>query len=268
MIRYIKTKTVCYRNLKEMIHEVRFQIANSKIMDFSKDILEAKIMEMFLKYDDNNDDLILIGTASDCLRECKYLSLTLFQINILLGLTDPNMQGILPFKKFVPLCVDHIQSMFFYKPIFQKSMILASEKEHIDLTHAASAEFDPIELFRTFQRYDRNQNGTLDFGEYFTCLSESGLGLRKNEIISMTLQADVNGDQEIDFSEFVKHFTNCLDMMSFVENLNSRFECVCHSRMESSLDVSKAFDKVNNPVSNNSTPFKPVRDAGSKELLI
>jgi len=31
---------------------------------------------------------------------------------------------------------------------------------------------DKIELFRTFKKYDRNMNGTLDFSEYTQCLTE------------------------------------------------------------------------------------------------
>ena len=78
MIRYIKTDTIKYTDLKEMIHEVRYQIANSKIMDTSIDVLEHKIMEMFLEVDKDREGTILIGPAGDCLRSCKYLSLTLF----------------------------------------------------------------------------------------------------------------------------------------------------------------------------------------------
>lgn len=68
-----------------------------------------------------------------------------------------------------------------------------------DVKHDASEDFDPIELFRTFKKYDRNQNGTLDFYEYTKCLEECGMGFTKNEIITMTLSADLNGDGEIDF---------------------------------------------------------------------
>lgn len=43
------------------------------------------------------------------------------------------------------------------------------------LQHEKTVNFDPIEMFRTFQKYDRNQNGFLDFGEYMQVLEESGL---------------------------------------------------------------------------------------------
>lgn len=84
-----------------------------------------------------------------------------------------------------------------------------------DCIHESAAAFDPIEIQRTFLKYDRNGNGTLDFAEYTLCLQESGLKFSRSEIISMTLNADINGDGEIDFQEFVKHFTDVLNMMSF-----------------------------------------------------
>ena len=71
-----------------------------------------------------------------------------------------------------------------------------------DTKHDAGRDFDPIELFRTFKKYDRNQNGTLDFGEYSTCMVECDMELQRHEIITMTLCADINGDGEIDFDEF------------------------------------------------------------------
>ena len=73
-------------------------------------------------------------------------------------------------------------------------------------------------------KYDRNGNGTLDFSEYTLCLQESGLNFTRSEIISMTLNADINGDGEIDFQEFVKHFTDMLNMMSFDRQLQYLYD--------------------------------------------
>jgi len=35
------------------------------------------------------------------------------------------------------------------------------------------------------------------------------------------MNADINGDGEIDFEEFVQHFTDVLDMLSFDEKLQT-----------------------------------------------
>jgi Ca2+-binding EF-hand superfamily protein len=73
-----------------------------------------------------------------------------------------------------------------------------------------------MELFRTFKKFDRNMNGTLDFTEYTQCIAETpGLKLSKQEIITCAMVADTNGDGVIDFEEFMKHFSDILDMIQF-----------------------------------------------------
>ena len=34
------------------------------------------------------------------------------------------------------------------------------------IRHRVCEDFDHLEIFRTFKKYDRNRNGTLDFMEY------------------------------------------------------------------------------------------------------
>lgn len=80
-----------------------------------------------------------------------------------------------------------------------------------------------MELFRTFKKYDRNMNGTLEFPEYILCLSECpGLDLTKQEIVSTALSADLDGSGNIDFEEFMKHFTDILDMIHFNRQLENQ----------------------------------------------
>ena len=45
--------------------------------------------------------------------------------------------------------------------------------DEIDTHHPDCKNFDQIELFRTFKKYDRNRNGVLEFSEYTQCLSET-----------------------------------------------------------------------------------------------
>ena len=59
------------------------------------------------------------------------------------------------------------------------------------------------------------------------------LTLTKHEIVTMTLNADLNGDGEIDFQEFVKHFTDVLDMMSFDEKLQIEFNKINQNKKKS-----------------------------------
>ena len=85
--------------------------------------------------------------------------------------------------------------------------------------HNVSKNLDEMELFRVFKKYDRSMNGILDFNEYSTCLTESGLGLTKPEVVSSTICADIEQNGQIDFEEFMKHFKDILNMHSFNQQL-------------------------------------------------
>ena len=90
--------------------------------------------------------------------------------------------------------------------------------------HPAAQNLDHIELFRTFKKYDRNMNGTLDFSEYTQCLTECpDIELTKREIITIAMAADLNGDGEVDFEEFMKHFPTILNMIQFNNNMNDKY---------------------------------------------
>jgi hypothetical protein len=40
------------------------------------------------------------------------------------------------------------------------------KKSDAPIKHPQAESLDEMELFRTFKKYDRNMNGTLDFNEY------------------------------------------------------------------------------------------------------
>ena len=97
---------------------------------------------------------------------------------------------------------------------------ISKEKIH----HPVTKDLDVIELFRTFKKYDRNMNGTLEFAEYTQCLSECpNLNLSKSEIVTLAMAADLNGDGRIDFEEFMKHYTDFLDMIEFNRDLSDQY---------------------------------------------
>ena len=72
-----------------------------------------------------------------------------------------------------------------------------------------------LELFELFKKYDRNQNGYLEIHEYIQCLKDSSINLTESEIVTLAIGSDINGDERIDYEEFMKHFQDCLKMLRF-----------------------------------------------------
>ena len=113
------------------------------------------------------------------------------------------------------------------------------------VVHPVNEALDAMELFKTFKKYDRNMNGTLDFSEYTKCLSESpNIDLTKQEIITVAMSADINGDGVIDFEEFMKHFSDILNMIQFQKEMKETFEKV--TAMETERNKLGEMDRLHN----------------------
>jgi Ca2+-binding EF-hand superfamily protein len=89
-----------------------------------------------------------------------------------------------------------------------------------DLDHISISN---LELFELFKKYDRNQNGFLEIHEYIQCLKDAKINLSDSEIITLGMSSDVNGDERIDYEEFMKHFQDCLRMVRFQGTLQRTY---------------------------------------------
>lgn len=222
---------------------MRFEIATAKIMDVRMPELADIVLAEFLIEDPDGDNNIEISLAKDCLMRCKWLSLTPWMVQTILGIAEPDMNGEMKFREYCPICVEYIETNYEFDDLVVKQQLLLDGKVG-PTTHKAVEIFDAIEMFRTFKKFDRNQNGTLDFGEYMTCLDECGLPMNQAEKITMTLAADLNGDGEIDFQEFIKHFCDALNMMSFERKLGQAFDEVLEAEEEAAaLERGEIYEK-------------------------
>ena len=61
----------------------------------------------------------------------------------------------MPYKEFVGVCTDYTAKTFNFEALVAKQKILQDGLVS-DTTHEAAVEFDAIELFRTFKKFDRN----------------------------------------------------------------------------------------------------------------
>lgn len=225
-----RRERIPYAELPEMLYNVRYEIASSEMMESRMGDVEAGIRKEFAHEDKDDNDVITVKQCEVALQRCKFVNLTPFQIHILIGMSDCDGDGFVPYKQFAKICADYIEVEYNFDAMCKKQNIYKMIKKEEPVKHPVTKDLDIYELFRTFKKYDRNQNGVLEFSEYTQCLSESpNLNLTKQEIVTLAMSADLNGDGRIDFEEFMKHYTDFLDMIEFNNHLSEQYQNVLQS---------------------------------------
>lgn len=83
-------------------------------MDTSVNEIYDMISRTFEEADEDGEGYMLIGDAGTLMRACKKLCLTPFQINVLLGFSDPDPDGTIFYRKWIPKCVEYIKETFLF----------------------------------------------------------------------------------------------------------------------------------------------------------
>lgn len=227
LIRLQRQEMIKYSEFPDMLYNVRYEIAVSEMMESRMSDLQKQIHKQFAMVDKEDTKTITVKECEMALQQCKFVNLTPFQIHLLIGMSDCDGDGNVPYAQFAKVCADYIEIEFNFDAMCKKQNIYKMIKKDEPIKHKVSQDLDVLELFRTFKKYDRNMNGTLEFSEYTQCLSECpNLDLNKSEIVTLAMSADLNGDGKIDFEEFMKHYTDFLDMIEFNNHLSDQYQNV------------------------------------------
>jgi hypothetical protein len=136
----------------------------------------------------------------------------------LLGQAVQDDNGLVNYKNFSFKVKEMIDSVYSVEALSTAADLIKNEvikEEDVEDTYISN-----LDLFKIFKKYDRNMNGFLDFDEYMDCLTDQSLNLSKHEVVSLSLIADTDGDGQIDYEEFMKHFSSFLHMVRFQEQIN------------------------------------------------
>ena len=62
--------------------------------------------------------------------------------------------------------------------------------------------------------------------EYINCLSNSDVNITRQEAITLSFSADLNGDGQIDYEEFMKHFNDLIKIIRFHQKVNECYKAM------------------------------------------
>jgi Ca2+-binding EF-hand superfamily protein len=103
-----------------MLYNVRYEIAVSEMMESNMSDLEMYINQEMAMEDKDDTGVISIQQCGEALRRCKKLNLTPFQVHQVLGLSDCDGDGQVPYKAFSPVCKEFIEQGFKFESMVKK----------------------------------------------------------------------------------------------------------------------------------------------------
>ena len=215
-------KSFAHIEFGQLLFEVRFELAKSRLMDTNIEKLSDYLVHEFAAYDTKKVSVITITEAKKALFNSKHTTLTPMQVFTLIGMAKVDAHGFLNYVDFSKTCRQAIDELFSMQSIMQKATLMEG-KLFKPAENIEDIQMGTLELFDIFKKYDRNQNGFLEIHEYIQCLKDSQVALTENEIVTLGLAADINGDERIDFEEFMKHFSDCLRMIRLQSTLHNTF---------------------------------------------
>jgi len=139
----------------------------------------------------------------------------------LLGLSCPDAAGCVNYKVFSAKAKDMVEEMFALDQLQLTSDLILNGTVSYDKIEEGESMTN-LELFKLFKNYDKNLNGVLEINEYRNCLmdqaDDSGNSVfTPQEVTTLSLMADINGDDCIDYEEFMKHFVDTLRRIKFMQ---------------------------------------------------
>ena len=217
LIRSLKTDPYEYKNLQDDLYQVRYELTKSRLLENSLDYVQKTLVEECKKYDSSGK--IDIPTLRDIILNSKFISLTPFQINILIGEAEQDDNKKIDYIKFSFIVKEMSENVFSVRSLSTAAELVKQgtmKEEDIEYSYISN-----IDLFKIFKRYDLNLNGYLELDEYMECLKDQNLELSKQEVTALSLIADTNGDGKIDYEEFMKHFKDILHHVRFHRKLTT-----------------------------------------------
>ena len=214
--------SINYTSFADDLYDVRFELAKSRLMDIN---VKKLPVDYFLKSGKpvEGESKMQIKDVSDILYCSKELLLTPAQINILLGQAIAYDDGTIDALQFGEQLQANIERMFSTEALRRKAQLVQLGVFKPD--QVQMPEYEDLDLFKVFRDYDENDKGFLEPLEFKHCLSKfESIDLSSSAVITITQLADIDGNQRIDYQEFMKHFKSMLYLVLFHAELQALYD--------------------------------------------
>ena len=121
-------KTYEYKEFGNLLFEVRYELARSRIMDTSLDKMTDNMVLEFAVHDTKKDGSITITQAKKALFSSKHTTLTPMQVFTLIGMSKPDPNGFLNYREFAKTCHQAIDELFSMKSLTEKAALIESRQ--------------------------------------------------------------------------------------------------------------------------------------------
>ena len=149
--------------------------------------------------------------------------MTPVQINILLGHAIVYDDGTIDALQFGEQLQANIERMFSTEALRRKAQLVQLGVFKPD--NVQMPVYEDLDLFKVFRDYDENDKGFLEPLEFKHCLEKfEPIDLPSSAVITITQLADIDGNQRIDYQEFMKHFKSMLYLVLFHAELQALYD--------------------------------------------
>lgn len=142
-----------YKKFEEVLFDVRFELAKSRIMDTNLDKLDDHLLYCFSQFDTEKTGKISMLNAQESLLKSKKTTLTPFQIQYLLGHSKPDKQGLIDYREFALECKEMICQVFSVKSLSDKATLIQTGSFKVP-ENLGDFSLDGLELLKVISSID------------------------------------------------------------------------------------------------------------------
>jgi len=113
-----------YTNFASDLYRIRFELMDSRIMDINLKIIDKVVIDSCDLVSENKKTVTLKEMQA-ILCGSKQLTLTPFQVFMLLGFTKPDKEANVDYKAFASVCAEKISAMYKIEAMRRKSQLVA-----------------------------------------------------------------------------------------------------------------------------------------------